>query len=136
MKQKRSEYLCGMLILLGISAVLNLIACSKKFCDRYTDHVYPHLADAWGKLTAPLPFALGEAFGLLGGLILLTAVISLLLLPFLRKKQGFRKYCGRLWKTVLAVLNVLLLISTLHYLTDPGALYVHSGQKQADAVFL
>ena len=48
MKQKRPKYLCGMLILLGISAVLNLIACSKKFCDRYTDHVYPHLADAWG----------------------------------------------------------------------------------------
>lgn len=116
MKQKRPKYLCGMLILLGISAVLNLIACSKKFCDRYTDRVYPHLADAWGKLTAPLPFALGEVFGLLGGLILLTAVISLLLLPFLRKKQGFRKYCGRLWKTVSAVLNVMLLISTLHYL--------------------
>ncbi len=114
--QKTTKYKTVLLILFGISAIFNLAAFSKTFCDRYTEHVYPHIADTFGKLSAPLPFAAGEVLAVLGGVLLLTALAVLILLPFLRKKQGYRRFCGRIWKTVLAVLNVLLLLTTFQYL--------------------
>lgn len=102
MKKKCTKYRVYIAVMLGLIALLNLIACSAAFCDWYAARVYPHLAEALGRLTAPLPFALAEVLNVIEVLGVFTAIAALILLPFLRKKQGYRRFCKGIWKTVPA----------------------------------
>ena len=102
MKKKCTKYWIYIAVMLGLIALLNLIACSAAFCGWYVERVYPHLAEALGRLTAPLPFSLAEVLNVIEVLGVFTAIAALILLPFLRKKQGCRRFCKGIWKTVLA----------------------------------
>lgn len=82
-------------LLLACTGLLHLIAFSKSFCDWYTDHLYPYWAEFFGRLTAKVPFVIGEILIALAALLLLAGVIFLILLPFLRRKQGYRTAASR-----------------------------------------
>lgn len=95
---------------LAVILVMNGLAFSPKFCDAYTDTVYPYIADGLGRLTARCPVAIGELLMYLGIFLLILALIFLLLLPFLRKKQGYRKFTAGYYKSFLMALTVLVLV--------------------------
>lgn len=103
MKQ-HTAYKRTALILFGIITAVNLAAFSPGLCDAYTDHVYGHLAAGLGRLTAPVPFAIGEILMYLGIVLVLAALIILILLIFLRKRDGFRRFAGHYYRTLLMIL--------------------------------
>ena len=104
MKKRKHLYVSVLLILLILTVLLNLAACLPAFCDWYGDHVYGLLADGISRLTAPVPAAVGEIVMYIAAAFALFAVIFLILLLFLRKKQGYRKFCGGYFKTLAMIL--------------------------------
>ncbi len=63
--------------LLAITAVLNLLACIRPFCDLYKRTVYGLISDALGVLTGWFPVALGELLMYLGAVMVLVGVLLL-----------------------------------------------------------
>lgn len=108
-----SHYRRILIILLACTGLLHLIAFSKSFCDWYTDHLYPYWAEFLGRLTAKVPFVIGEILIVLAALLLLAGVIFLILLPFLRRKHGYRKFTAGYFKTLLMILCGSLLYYSL-----------------------
>ncbi|MCR4896608.1 MAG: DUF3810 domain-containing protein [Lachnospiraceae bacterium] len=117
------------LILPIVIVILNLLACIRPFCDAYKRSVYPLISDVLGRINARIPFALGEILMYLGAAaVLLLAVLAVMLL-FLRKREGFRKWAIAYCKGFLIAAQILLLIYTLNWvipfrasiLTVPGA---------------
>lgn len=109
-RKKPSAYWRTEIALFCLAALLALIGLFPKVCDRYTDSVYGIIADGLGRLTARLPFALGEILMYLGILLLVLGLIFLILLIFLRKKPKYRKFCAGYYKSFLMALTVLLVI--------------------------
>ena len=112
MKQT-SHYKHILIVILGCTLLLHIAAFSKSFCDWYTDNLYPYWAEWLGRLTAKLPFVLGEFLILLAAVLVLLALVFLILLPFLRKKQGYRKFTAGYFKTLLMILCGSLLYYSL-----------------------
>ena len=108
MKQA-SHYKRSLTVIAAGIILLNAAGCIPAFCDWYTDHIYRYHAEWLGRLTAKLPFVLGEFLIYLALLLVLLALIFLILLPFLRKKQGYRKFAAGYFKTLLMILCVSLL---------------------------
>ncbi len=106
-KKPRHLYRIVLVLLAVILAAVNLLAFSQKFCDRFTDRMYPKIAEGLGRLTAPLPFALGEILLYLGIALLAAGGIIAVLLIFLRKKEPYRRftkgYCKALLMTLCCV---------------------------------
>ena len=102
--KKKSHYRTCILIILICTAVLHIAACFKQFCDWYTDHLYPYWAEWLGRLTAKLPFVLGEWLIILAAVLVLAALIFLILLPFLRGKERYRRFTAGYCKTLLMIL--------------------------------
>ena len=125
--------------LLTITAVLNLLACIRPFCDLYKRTVYGLISDALGVLTGWFPVALGELLMYLGAVMVLVGVLLLPVYLVLvsrcsavramqadfPKAEGFKrtgKYAGKAlrhvvayWKLLLFVAAVLLFIYTLNW---------------------
>ena len=76
MKKKCTKYWISIAVMLGLIALLNLIACSAAFCGWYVERVYPHLAEALGRLTAPLPVCYFFRFYKLGVINLTLGLFS------------------------------------------------------------
>lgn len=111
-KKPRHLYRIILVLLAVILAAVNLLAFSQKFCDRFTDRVYPKIAEGLGRLTAPVPFALGEILLYLGIALLAAAVILAVLLIFLRKKESFRRFAKGYLKALLMALCCVGLMLT------------------------
>lgn len=116
MRTKMKTYRRIILTLTGLSLLLNLIAFSKGFCDWYTDHIYPFIADGLGRLTGALPFCLTDYLiigALLGGLLL---SVLLILLIFLRRKPKYRRFTAICFRTALMILVCVLTLETFNWL--------------------
>ena len=116
MKHKIKPYWAVILVLTGVSLILNLIAFSKGFCDWYTDHIYPLLADGIGRVTALLPFNLTD--WLIIGAILAGVMmpVLLILLIFLRKKPKYRRFTAGYFKSALMLAVCVLTMETFNWL--------------------
>ena len=99
--KKKSKYWRVFLILLVITLLSGITCFFPSACDWYTDHIYGVLCDGISRVTGLLPFALGEIMMYLGILLLICGILFLLLLIFLRKKRGYRKFCAGYFKTFL-----------------------------------
>jgi hypothetical protein len=73
-------------------------------CDRYTDTIFYNMCNVVSRITGVVPFAIGEIIMYIGAAAILLAVMFLLLLIFLRKKDGYRKFCAVYFKTLLMAL--------------------------------
>ncbi|HBI85173.1 MAG TPA: DUF3810 domain-containing protein [Ruminococcus sp.] len=102
--KSKSKYWSVLLVLLAVTVIMNALGFWPAFCDWYTDHIYPYIADGLGWATAQIPFNLGEILMYLGIVLVLLAVIFLLLLIFLRKKQGYRRFAARYFQSLLMTL--------------------------------
>lgn len=105
-----------LLVLLGLTAVLNLLGCSRGFCDWYKLTVYGWISDLLGMLTGWMPFVLGELLGYAGALAVLFGMVLLVLLPFLCKRTGFRKFTVGFGKGLLMTVVVILFVYTLNWI--------------------
>ncbi|MBR6106649.1 MAG: DUF3810 family protein [Oscillospiraceae bacterium] len=116
MQHKMNKYWKIILILTGISLLLNLIAFSKDFCDWYTDHIYPFISDTLGRMTGWLPFCLTDylILGAIAAGILMP--VLLILLIFLRKKTKYRRFTAVYFKSALMILVCVLTLYTFNWL--------------------
>ena len=108
--KKISRYLKTILIMTACIIVLSLPALSPALCDRYNDHIYGILCDAISHVTALFPFAVGEILMFTGALLIVAAVFILLLLIFLHKKAGYRRFCSGYFKTLSVILLSVVLV--------------------------
>ncbi len=116
-------------VLFLLTVVLNLLACIRPFCDVYKRFVYPVISDDLGRITGHTSFALGEILMYLGAAALVLLIVLAVLLLFLRKREGFRKWVAGYAYGCLVAALLLLLIYTLNWvipfrasiLTVPGA---------------
>lgn len=99
-----------------ISAVLNIAACFRSFCDWYTDTIYPVIADTFGKINNNIPFAIGEIIMYIGGIAIMIMVILLILLIFLRKKPKFKNFIKHYLKITLFIVTCFLFVYTTNWI--------------------
>ncbi len=86
------------------------------FCDWYALHVYAHIADGLGWLTAGIPFPLGEILLYIGVLLVLLCLIFLILLPFRRRREGCRRFAKGWYKAMLMTFTVVLTLYVTNWL--------------------
>ena len=130
MKKRLTAYWKIILLLTGIALIFNLIAFSKPFCDWYAIHIYRHIADALGKFFAPVPFSVGEVLMYTGiGLLLLSLILAVILI-FLRKKTGYRKFAAHWFKSILMLLCVLLVCQTFEYIIPMRSSVLGIGKQE------
>lgn len=115
-KGKLSKYWCLVIVLLAVTAVLNLLGCFRAFCDWYKLTIYGPISDALGLLMGWIPVPVGELLGLAGIVAVLLFVVLLALLIFLRKKAGFRRFVGNYAKGLLLTVVLILFIYTLNWI--------------------
>ncbi|MCR4759110.1 MAG: DUF3810 domain-containing protein [Oscillospiraceae bacterium] len=104
-----------LLALILIAVAGNLAGCLPQFCDWYTDHIYCLIEGSLSRLTAPVPVAVGELLMYLGVVLVLFAVLFLILLLFLRKRQGFRRFCRGYYKSFLMTLVCVVFVYTFFW---------------------
>ncbi|MBE6852418.1 MAG: DUF3810 family protein [Ruminococcus sp.] len=110
MKKKIPVYLRIELILIILTVLMGLVTLSPSLCDFYTDNIYGYIADGLGYINSFVPFAVGEIVMYIGALVFILAVIFLVLLIFLRRRQGYRRFCAVYYKTLLVALTALVCI--------------------------
>lgn len=115
METRKPKYRKILLTLLLLCAAGNLAGCIPAFCDWYTDHIYCLIEGGISRLTAPVPVAVGELLMYLGVLLVLLAVLFLILLLFLRKKAGYRRFCRGYYKTFLMTLICVVFVYTFFW---------------------
>ncbi len=113
-KKRIKKYWIFTIIYAFVIIALNLLAKIKSFSDFYTDHIFHVVSEPYCRLTGLFPFSVGEFLIPLAMLILMAAVVVLILLPFLRKKSGFRRFANRYLKSVLTFVMTVVMIMTLN----------------------
>lgn len=103
------------ILLVFITIILNTIAFSKKFCDWYSDYIYPLLNSFIGTLTSWCPFAIGEIIMYIGALMVIILLISAILFCFLSKKPGYQKYMSIYSKVCLFTIVCFLFSYTINW---------------------
>lgn len=109
-------YQVTMVTMFLLIVLFNLAACSSYFCEWYRNNIYGYIADGLGSVTALILFPLGEIIMYLGIVLVITLLVSTVFLIFLRKKQSYRMYAIRLYKTTLAIILVMLLVYTFNWI--------------------
>lgn len=113
--KKRSKYWSVLLIILIITIVLNLAGFLKPFCDFYTLHVYSLICNVMSPLTNSVSAPVGELM-MYAGIVLVALIVPILiLLIFLRKKDGYRKFTKGYMKTLLMILVCMAFIYTTNW---------------------
>lgn len=109
-KKRLSRYKKTVLIMIALIIILSLPALSPHLCDLYTDNVYGTLCDAISHVTGLFPVALGEILMYIGVALLLAAILFLLLLVFLHRKAGYRRFCKDYFKTFSIIILAVILV--------------------------
>lgn len=110
---------------------LNLLACMGPFCDLYKRTIYGIISDGLGILTGWIPVALGEILMYFGAVAVVVLLLLTILLVFLHKKTGFRRFYGVYAKTVLFLGVSVLLLYTLNWVIPfRGSLLQVIGAKE------
>ncbi len=111
----KSAYTKTALFLLTSTILLNLVGLSKHFCDYYANHIYPVINNIEGRITSPIPFALGEILMYLAAFMVMGALIVLLLLIFLNKSNKYRHFAKDYFKALGMTVLVFLFLYTTNW---------------------
>lgn len=115
-QKKKSPYWKILISLVAVTVLLNVLGCFQGFCDWYKLTVYGVISDALGVAMGWFPFALGEILGYLGILLVIAGIIFLILLPFLRKKAGYRRFLAGYGKGTLMLVVAILFVYTCNWI--------------------
>lgn len=113
-KRKWSFYWKVILALAILDLALNLFARIPAICDVYTDHIFWIWTESYGRITGIFPVSVGEILLILAIAYVLIWLLSLILLIFLHKKSGYRKYIRQYSKSVLVFGLFVLLVMILN----------------------
>jgi hypothetical protein len=102
--KKLSAYWRVLIVLIICSVVMGFAGFFPNLCDRYTDSIFYNMCNGVSRVTGLVPFAIGEIIMYIGATAMVLAVVFLLLLIFLRKKNGYRRFCAVYFKTLLMAL--------------------------------
>ena len=103
MKKKLSVYWKLVLLFTAFILIGAALSFLPAFCDWWGDHVHPVLEGGIGRVTAHLPFVLDEWLTVVEILLCVLSLVFLILLPFLRKKTGYRRFARGWYKTILMI---------------------------------
>lgn len=110
----RKKPVTVLILLFCLSGALNAAAwLSTPFADWYTDTVFPVFSSLYGRLTSLAPFSIGERLLVVGVLWILALAAATVLLIFLRKRKGYRRFAGHFWYATAWAAAIVLLIQTL-----------------------
>jgi len=113
--KKLSKYSIAVMVIFGLTIILNLIAFSKAFCDWYTVTIYRAINAFIGTLTGWSKIAIGEIIMYIGAALLLFLVIFGIVRLILLKKKGFAKFYSKYAKTCLIIILAFLLVYTTNW---------------------
>lgn len=105
-----------LLIFLLTAVILNSVSFIHGFCDWYVLNIYRKISEILTGITAPVPFSVGEIIMYTAMAVVLAAAVLSLLLIFLRKREGFRKFTVNYLKAVLMALVITVNIYTLNWM--------------------
>ena len=109
--KKKSKYWRIVLILVILS-VLSAVTCFfPSACDWFTDNIHGIVSGGIARVTGLLPVSVGEIILMIGAAMLVLGILFLILLIFLRKKAGYRKFCAGWFKTWLMGFVIVLFLS-------------------------
>ncbi|MCQ2493357.1 MAG: DUF3810 domain-containing protein [Lachnospiraceae bacterium] len=112
---KKSKYKIAVLVIIAVTVILNLIAFSKEFCDRYTVTVYRGLNAAIGSLTGRTSIIIGELLMYVGAALVVLFLVFGIVRLILFKKKAFAKFFKGYAKTFLIILLLVLLVYTTNW---------------------
>ena len=116
MKKRKTVYWKIWAILLLLILAGAALSFFPSFCDWYALHIYSHIAEGLGRLTAGIPFPLGEILMYLGIVFVLFSVIFLILLIFLHRRKGYRGFAKGWYKTVLMAFTLIGVLYAYNWL--------------------
>ena len=99
--KKKSKYRRIILILLILTLLSGVTCFFPSACDWYTDHLYGYFTGLFSRLCGLIPVSVGEILTLLAILAGVLSIPFLILLIFLRKKNGYKRFCAGWFKTLL-----------------------------------
>jgi hypothetical protein len=111
---KHKPYRITVIIIAVLLVVLNLLTLSSTVCDFYTDNIFKLWVNIYGRFSGMFSFSLGERLIVVGILLVFVALFSAVLLIFLRKRAGYRKYAKNFFKVFLVIIEIVALIMTLN----------------------
>ncbi len=93
-RRRATEFwLFALLYLAGIALLNVIIWSSEKFCDWFSEYVFPIFLNTYGRLTALFPFSVGEILIVLGIILCLLAMFLWIFLLVWRKNRRFAGFC-------------------------------------------
>lgn len=104
-----------LIILLAVVVLLNLAAWFiPGLCDWYTLYITPVWYNSFGRLANIFPFSVGEI--MLGFAVVLVCLAALfgILLVFLRKKEGYRRFTAVFYRIFAYIFVMVCLVMTLN----------------------
>lgn len=132
-KKRLSKYWTFTIIYFAVIILLNALTCITSFCDFYDDNIFRFISQPYCRFTGLFPFSVGEILITAAIIIVLAALVTVILLPFLRKKQKFKRFALRYLKGVLVFLLTVGLVMTLNcsilYSTSKLDINGHRGKK-------
>lgn len=113
-RRRFTRYWMGIVFLVMLNIICNILAQIPTVCDAYTDHVFWIWTETYGRVTGIFPISVGEILLILAITFVVVWLVSILLLVFLHKRTGYRKYIKKYSKALLALGLVVLLVMTLN----------------------
>ena len=113
-KAKSKKFFIFTGIYLAIVIVLNFLAKIRSFADFYTDHIFGIWSGTYGRITGLFPFSVGEILIAAAVILVFAAVVLSILLIFLRKKDGYKRFTVKYLKFILITTITVFLIMTLN----------------------
>lgn len=114
MLKKRTIYwkviVSGLIFIL----ILNIAGRFHGFCDWYVVHIFPIWINTYGRFCDLFSFSFGECLIVVGLILVLMALVSGVLYPFLKRKERYRRYARRFYKIFLAVVVWVGIVYTLN----------------------
>ena len=131
-KKKKKRHIHRILLLTGVLLVIVITAAAwaapwisgkmgwENWCDWYAEHVNPVIVAVFARFGNLFSFSIGELMIVTAILLILAFLILNILLIFLRKQEGYRRFC-RIYDLVIAYITVAICL----IMTGNCTIYYH-----------
>ena len=116
MLNKASSYHRVITILITVTILFNILACSTNFCDAYTENIYGMIADAGSIITDRISVAVGELLMYVGAVFVIVFVLLMFLFVFFRKRNGYVIFLKKYIKCLILMIVIVLFIYTVNWI--------------------
>ena len=100
------------------------------FFDWYAENIYRWIADIGGMITGVIPFPVGELVMYLTAFLVALTIILSILLVFLRKREGYRRFATKFLKGMLIYAGIGIIIFVTNWLLPYMGTVLGQGKKE------